>query len=433
MAFLKKSDRWNADRIARWQLVQLNRLLSHAVRHCPGHQRKLQAVGCNGRIKGLEELAALPFFTKDELRTNGDEFTANNFAPDALRAITSGGTTGTPTRFMVEALTYDPVFAAWIHSIWQRAGYTLGRRCLDITWAFLENGPLRESHEPGRMYLSIHALDVDSLNTWWRRVQDFRPEFVVGFPSTAVALAKLLPASGALPDVKALLLASETLTADQRAVIMTAFPNARIFQWYGMSEMAGFASGCEQADTFHHWPQSGVLEVIGEKDQPLSRPGEVGEIVLTGFLNFATPFIRYRTGDRGVLGDRCPLCNRPHVILEAIEGRLGDFLLGRQRRVVPISALNFHGDEFRHVFAHQFVQDEPGRVVLRLVSLPGFTEKDATVIRRLVGEKLGPDLQLTLEPVVSIPRTPRGKQPLILQRCPPAQPNSEVSSGSLAR
>jgi phenylacetate-CoA ligase len=159
------------------------------------------------------------------------------------------------------------------------------------------------------------------------------------------------------------------------------------------------------------------MEVVGEDGRPVESPGQIGEIVLTGFGNYATPFIRYRTGDRGIIGEPCLKCGRGHKVLTGIEGRLGDFLLGKQGRVLPISALNFHTDEFLQVFAHQFVQEEPGRVTLRIVPRPGFSAQDRTAINRLVAEKLGLDIFLTIEEVGAIQRTPRGKQPLIIQRC----------------
>lgn len=416
VALLARGDQWDSTRMSAWQLAQLEDLLRRALRHCPAHREKLRAAGYDGHLSRIEDLAQLPFLTKDELRARGQDFTAADIAPQSLRAITSGGTTGAPARFMVEAGTYDAVFMAWRHAMWRRAGYRRGARALDLTWAFGGSVPLRPSSEAATTYLSIHALEPAAVGRWWRDVSDSRPEFVIGFPSTASALAKLLPGPGALAGVRAVLLASETLTTEQRATLATGFPDARIFQWYGMSEMAGFASGCEHAETFHHWPQSGILEIVGDDGRPVRDAGGTGEIVLTGFANRATPFIRYRTGDRATRGPACTACGRPHVVLATIDGRVGDFLLGRNGRVLPLSALNFHGDEFRRVLAHQFVQDEPGRVVLRFVPLPGFGDADGAAIRGLVCEKLGGDIELALEQVAAIPRTERGKQALILQR-----------------
>jgi phenylacetate-CoA ligase len=409
-----------------WQLCELNRLLAHAYRNCSGHRRKLASAGFEGRLTAIDEIRFLPFFEKDELRARSEDFAAVNFPTSAVKHITSGGTTGTPTRFAVAEKEYDKVFEAWKHSMWKRAGFKPGSRCLDLTWAF-EDGTGIRCAGPNFQYLSIHALDSRSSDKWFDLVDAFTPEFILAFPSTASALAKRLMNSKKLRTVKTIILASERFTPEQEMVVHAAFPQARVFQWYGMSELAGFASGCERSDVFHHWPQSGILELVDDQDRPIDMPGETGEIVLTGFFNYATPFIRYRTGDLATLGTPCVHCGRPHIILNSIDGRVGDFLLGTHGRMLPLSALNFHGNEFQQVFAHQFVQEEPGKVTLRYVPLAGFGEADAVTIQRFVGERLGSDFFLNLEPVHSIPRTARGKQSLILRRCNSLQDTVETS------
>jgi phenylacetate-CoA ligase len=428
LAFLDASDSWSAQQVAAWQLRQFNRLVVHALAHVPGHSRKFRAFGVSGPVRSLDEISRFPYFGKDELRTSPEDFTARNFASKVLKSITSGGTTGTPTRFLVNARSYDPVFLAWRHAMWRRAGYHPAAPALDLTWAFQDGGLMRASNQARRSFLSIHALTAHACGLWLDRVLAMKPEFLIAFPSTATAFAILLP-PGALCDTRGVLLASEGLSVSQRETISAAFPSARIFCWYGMSEMAGFASYCEHADTFHHWPQSGLLEIIDESGAPVCSPGCSGEIVLTGFLNWPTPFIRYRTGDRATLGEPCPQCRRPSLVLTTIDGRLDDFLVSARGRVVPISALNFHSDEFQHVFAHQFVQDEAGRVELRLAPLDGFGEVDAARLSRFVQERLGPDFLLTLQVVSSVARTQRGKQPLIIRHCsPPTIPTGTSSS-----
>jgi len=416
---LRASDSWEAAVVARWQLSELNRLLAHAARRVPGYREKFAAVGFspeNQPLMCLDELRTLPFFTKAELRADANAF-ADQRAPAAARlSVTSGGTTGAPTPFFAARRTYKGVFDAWRHAMWARAGFRAGARCLDLTWAFEKSAPLCLHAGPRRLYLSINYLNTDAVEAWLSRVETFSPEYIIGFPSTAAAFAKLVAGRARFPHLRAVLAGSELLTVQQRATLDDIF-GVRVFCWYGMAEMAGFASGCEKADTFHFWPQSGVLEIIGDDGLPVTQPGGAGEMVLTGFANRVTPFIRYRTGDRAILGEPCPECRRPHRVLAALEGRQRDFLLGRAGRVVPLSALNFHGDEFRRVFAHQFIQTEPGAVSLRVVPMPGFSEFDHAAITKLMQNKLGGDLILSLEAVLALERTARGKQPLIIQRC----------------
>lgn len=407
---------------ASWQLQQCNRLLTHAIRHVPAHARKFHAACVRLPLRSLNELASVPFMTKDELRGEPDQFVADNHPAWLRQSVTSGGTTGTPTRFAADARSYDRSFDAWRHFLWHHAGYVPGRPALDLTWAFTDEKPLRAAPDANRTFLSLNELAANRTVEWQDAVVRFAPEFLIAFPSSATAFAQLLEHPAQLP-LRAVILGSEPLTAAQTHTLRTAFPHARLFPWYGMAEMAGFASGCEHSDALHHWPRSGVLELLDENDRPVTAPGRSGEIVLTGFTNRVTPFIRFRTGDTATLAEPCLRCGRPHTLLAGLEGRRSDVLFARDGRVIPLSALNFHSQELDCVFAHQFVQVQPGAVRLLLVPRVGFSPADETAIRHLFSDRLGRDFTITLERVDEIARTPRGKQPLIVQRCVPPPPS----------
>jgi phenylacetate-CoA ligase len=401
-----------------WQLRELNRLLARAARHVPAHARKFRAAGVRLPLASLDELQSVPFMTKDELRAHPDEFVATDHPVWLRQFVTSGGTTGTPTRFATDARSYDRTFDAWRHFLWSHAGFTPSARTLDLTWAFTDEQPLRAAPETNRTFLSLNELTPARTAHWRDAVAQLAPEFIVAFPSSAAAFAQLIDASS-LASVRAVILGSENITAAQTNVLRTAFPRARIFPWYGLAEMAGFTSGCEHSDAHHHWPRSGVLELIDNQNRPVTTPGRSGEIVLTGLSNRVTPFIRYRTGDTATLGEPCTRCARPHTLLSSLDGRRNDVLFAADGRMIPLSALNFHSAELDRVFAHQFMQEKPGAVRLLIVARDGFSTADETAIARLFRDRLGSECTLTLERVAEIARTPRGKQPLIVQRCRP--------------
>lgn len=415
LRFLRKSDSWTRDELDRYQLCALNDLLIRARVHVPGHARKLASLP-SAPFRSLEEIAHLPFLTKDELRRDSQSFVSDDLPAEQLQTITSGGTTGLPTVFAAERDAYDGIFDACRHAMWERVGYRAGAPTLDLTASLAV--PLGElpDYGSGRHYLSISHLTPDAVPFWQRKLAQLDPEFLVGFPSTASVLARLLGRRRPFTRLRALILASEVLQPDQRTELEHFF-GCRVFCWYGMSELAGFACGCEHADTYHFLPQTGVVEVIDDSGRPVRDPGGKGEIVLTGFLNRATPFIRFRTGDNATLGEPCPHCHRPHPIISQIEGRRQDFLIGANGRVIPLSALNFHGTEFSRVLAHQFIQHHPGFVTLRIVPLAEFDPADKEVIAALIAAKLGADVSLTIELVAEIPRTPRGKHPVIVRTC----------------
>ncbi len=61
------------------------------------------------------------------------------------------------------------------------------------------------------------------------------------------------------------------------------------------------------------------------------RPGEPGEIVVTHLATRDFPFIRYRTGDVGVLDTAACACGRGLPLLKEIQGRTTDFVVAARR------------------------------------------------------------------------------------------------------
>lgn len=68
------------------------------------------------------------------------------------------------------------------------------------------------------------------------------------------------------------------------------------------------------------------------KDGEPVAPGEKGELIITDLDNYGMPFIRYRIGDIGVLSDRRCNCGRGLPILEKVEGRTFDIIVGTNGR-----------------------------------------------------------------------------------------------------
>ena len=70
--------------------------------------------------------------------------------------------------------------------------------------------------------------------------------------------------------------------------------------------------------------------------------GEAGEIVVTHLATRDFPFIRYRTGDIGVLDSRACACGRGLPLIKEIQGRSTDFLVSQDGTVMHGLALILH-------------------------------------------------------------------------------------------
>jgi phenylacetate-CoA ligase len=91
-------------------------------------------------------------------------------------------------------------------------------------------------------------LTVDRMGDYVEQIRKFRPDYLIGFPSSIYLLAKFVrDESVALPKVKGIMLASENVYPWQRKMLEAIF-DCRIFSHYGHSEMALLAM---EAETTH--------------------------------------------------------------------------------------------------------------------------------------------------------------------------------------
>jgi phenylacetate-CoA ligase len=226
---------------------------------------------------------------------------------------------------------------------------------------------------------------------------------------------------GVPPDLpfRFIMLGSENLYDWQIEKFSRAFPQARLFSWYGHSEMAVLAPWCEHRRAFHCWPFYGLTEVLDDQGHEVGE-GEEGEIVGTSFHMMATPFIRYRTMDRAVKGPpQCLDCGRNFQILNRLLGRMQEVIVTGDGRYISMTAVNMHSRIFDELKQFQFLQEEPGCVVFRYVAKhPPISPEVESRIRHGLQVKLGEDVKLLLQPMSEIPHTPRGKLCFLEQRLP---------------
>ncbi|MBN1640721.1 MAG: phenylacetate--CoA ligase family protein, partial [Anaerolineae bacterium] len=259
---------------------------------------------------------------------------------------------------------------------------------------------------------SSYHLTPEWMALYWERALCYRPQWLRCYPSSGYAFAQWLRETGRrLPPLKGVLCASENLYPFQKQLMAEVY-GARVFDHYGHYECAVLAGYCERADTYHVLPQYGYAELLDEEGEPVTEPGQVGEIVATSFIMHATPFVRYRTGDLAELAGRgCPECGRQVQLWRRVVGRAQEYLEAAGGRRVYVSALNFHDNTLHGVREVQFVQRAPGAVTVRYV---GNGSVDTRRIRAGLERKLD-GFRVQLQRVLTIERIGRGKAPLVVR------------------
>jgi phenylacetate-CoA ligase len=148
-----------------------------------------------------------------------------------------------------------------------------------------------------------------------------------------------------LPSLRAVQLCGLATLPNAKRKIQRIF-GVPIFDTYGLSEFGATTHTCRDGH-MHVYEEDFLVEIIDPRTGTPHPPGTGGEIVVTTLTRQASPKLRYRTGDFGIMGfGRCS-CGRDFPRL-TVKGRLRDAAQFGSRFRLPI--------DFEEVI-HEF--DEP--------------------------------------------------------------------------
>jgi phenylacetate-CoA ligase len=364
-----------------------------------------------------EVLKALGFTNKRLMTDNLDEFLSDRKDTVSNDYVSTGGTSGEPFYFYIDSCRSSREWA-FIVDQWSRVGLNKESRRITFRGSRIRGKGWEDDWITRERRFSSFELTDEYLKRIWPLLHEVAPHYIYAYPSTALSLCQFMERSGkTLPvTVNAVLLGSENIYEGQREYIENV-SGKRVFMWYGHSEKLVLAGECEYANYYHAYPQYGYVEFINDRGMS-AQPGELAEIVGTGFMNTVMPFIRYRTGDYCTyLGDHCPKCGRNYHIFSDVRGRwTQEVLYGHKRNVICMSAINVHSKTLRNVFRFQFFQEAPGKAILRLVPKQGFSESDRKTIENEFNSKFSGNVDVTAIVVDDIPLTKMGKFKFIDQK-----------------
>jgi phenylacetate-CoA ligase len=406
------------------RLAALRTLLAKAYGGSPFHRERIEAAlgpQIDFRSVGFDALAALPVLTKDELRRAGEAALA--VAPERLDRASTSGSSGQPLLFWLDK-DRSPREFAFVNDVWSRTGYREGdARCVlrGLLLADIDKRPFEWEAGLKELRCSPFAMTEERMNLYLDMIDKRGIAFLHGYPSAIEILCRHMWRTGRRPRVpmRGVFPISEPLYAFQRDIIRAVLPEAAIAPFYGLSERVLFAS--EQAGTEGEYafePLYGHAELLDDGGRPVTRPGESGRIVGTGFLSTGMPFIRYETGDSAELVEPASEANRWRVrVREIAPRRKPEFLVGKAgNRIVTPTIVPVSPDKFFGVSEFQFYQDTPGRCVIRVVPVAGLGAAEATLFLEEMQSRVGANVRFELELVSELAWGGRGKRPFIDQR-----------------
>lgn len=380
-----------------YQQDKLQNTLANARNHVPFYQ--------NLDLLNLE-LEAFPYLDKAVLRHDHEQFISQN-KPSVVVKGTTSGTTGTPLIILqdMNSVIREQAFVerqlAW-------AGYRKGdkrawiRGDMVVPLSQKQGSFWRYSWFEQMIVLSSFHLTSQTIPSYLQAMVDFGVEVIQAYPSSITTLARYLEAKQSYypAKLKSIITSSESLSAEDRQVIETRF-GCKVFDWYGLFERVAAIGQCEHG-RYHLLSDYSHVELLAAGDGRY-------ELVGTNFNNQYFPLIRYKTGDHVHLSENeaCP-CGRVFPVIERIEGRIGDYLVGEDGQKVHI--LNHIPKGIAGIMACQFVQSERGQVVVKVVAdAEQFNEEQQQKLISNTQARLGSSLIVTIEIVAALERTGNGK------------------------
>jgi len=321
------------------QSIRLKRVVEHAYHNTPFYRKKMQEAGITpDDIESVDDIAKLPFTTKQDLRDNYPFGLMAVPMSEVVRLHASSGTTGKP---IVVGYTRKDL------SIWSevvaRCLYAYGVSKEDIVQVSYGYGLFTGGlglHD-GVQKIGGTVIPMSSGNTQ-KQIQlmhDFGAKALACTPSYALFLGETIKDSG-IPreefQLKVGIFGAEPWTENMRKEIEESL-GIKAYDIYGLTEISGPGVGCEceYQDGTHLWEDHFYPEIIDpETLQPLPA-GEQGELVFTTITKEGMPMLRYRTRDLTSLHYETCRCGRTAVRMSRILGRSDDMLIIRGVNVFP--------------------------------------------------------------------------------------------------
>ena len=219
-------------------------------------------------------------------------------------------------------------------------------------------------------------IDLSTIDDAARILIEREPQVVMGWPTILADLAprwkELRRAKTRAP--KFLISGGEVLSPHARQRITEGF-DAPVFDMMGAHEFSLLAWECSETHQYHFSDETIYAEVI--VDGRPARPGEQGDLVVTGLHSFAMPFIRYNLGDLVVQGATQCECGSPFSTMQSVQGRAGEYFnLPQGRRVHPQDIVRMSFIAAGWIKNLQVVQLDESRLELHVVPVrPPSTEE----------------------------------------------------------
>jgi len=407
--FLQESQWWTQEKLEEYQMFQLQKLLNHAYKNVPYYRRIFDKLGLKPKdIQSIDDFRQLPLLSKSDIMNQEQDFVSLTHK-NRLEPAHTGGTTGSPLHFWYEKGVTRAKERAFFERMWQWHGYNSWKdRSVIIMGAYklgerIEYNPIEKN-----LFIINPSFTLHKIRHYIEIIRKFQPKVIRGYPSLIWLFAHFInqyEMRVKIPSLKVVFCNSEKVYGFQRKEISNAF-GCKVIDHYGHNEMLALLQKCELNKEYHVIMEYGIIEILGSDGSPIHDNWSYGEIVATGFNNFAFPMIRYRTGDWVILAEHqksCE-CGRAYLRIKEVIGRSGDFILTPSERLVSPTTIEFAIRFMTNFKDVQIIQLQRDVIEIQIVPDRLFREEEGNKFAEAVRARIGENIQISVKITEAIER-----------------------------
>lgn len=421
--FAKKNEFESYENLNTYQKEKLQRLIQFSYNNVPYYSKAFKKSNLKPEdIQSIGDLQKLPILTKEITRNHQKDLIPLNLKEQKYINGSTGGSTGEPLQYRLSK--EDEICGlAIMYANWGYAGYELGDKVAVIAGsslmpstksnlinnikAFMINHKNYSSFDLSDKYMDEIVIGLNK----------FRPKYLRGYASSIYLFAKHIKDKDLDIEfyLNSVFTTAEVLFKHQRELIENVF-NCKVFDQYGLNDGGVSAYECEMHKGLHVDMTRSIMEVVDDDGKQLEA-GNEGHILATSLYNYAMPFIRYDTGDLGILSTEKCECGRHTPLLENIVGRVSDF-------IYTPDGTKIHGEFFSHIFYEfdwvkqfQIIQITVNEVIVKIVpdSKNKINENDLDRLKKILLNRMD-KMNIIIEIVDEIEPTRAGKWKYIVRQ-----------------
>jgi len=389
------------------QARQLSALFDHHAKFSPHFASRLSASGHVGEA-GWDTLRSLAPLTRSAIQSAGRDLFAREVPATHLPiGITqTSGSTGEPVKIAKTAVNRRMWQADTIRDhLWNHRNFQ--GKLASIRAHNTKLATHKDWGNPVAMICHTGPALAVPITTDLRQqlelLAKFRPDILLIYPSNLSGLVTIWEREGFdQPGIRHFKTIGETVSPDLRQRLQ-ALNGGDIEDSYSSQEVGSIAIQCREGQ-YHVMSESIIVEVLDEQDHQCPE-GAVGRVVVTDFLNYATPMIRYSIGDYAEVGGSCN-CGRQSPTLRRI--------LGRQRNLLVMPDGTSHWplvgfrlfNEVADVRQYQFIQHSVSEIEFKVVPGRSLTAAEKQALIDVANAALGSEFTISL--AISETRLPVG-------------------------